>query len=231
MNKKPTQKLRILVMIFSLVFPTISLASNINGQIRIYKKNGKQPMPSFNNAIVYLEGISTPPIEEEAILAQVNKQFSKRLLAVVKGQTIKFPNYDRVQHNVFSTDKKNPFDLGRYRKGKAKSIELSKTGKLKVYCNIHQKMISDIIVLDNHYFSITDSSGQYNIKDIPPGEYTIHAWHIFGGESNKKITITHENIKMDFTLTNTKVIREISSHKNKYGQKYNQKGYDDYGSW
>ena len=124
--------------------------------------------------------------------------------------------------SVFSTNKLNPFDLGRYKKKKSKSVQFNNLGQQKIYCNIHQKMIADIIILENKYFSMTDKTGQYKIQNIPEGTYTVNVWHIYGGSTKQKITVSNKNLIQNFKITSTKIVREIKKHKNKRGRKYKQ---------
>ena len=75
-----------------------------------------------------------------------------------------------------------------------------------------ERMILDVIVLDNHYFAKTKSDGRYFIADVPPGEYTLRAWHIFGGEQERKISVISGNKVLegiDFRLLSTTLARTL----------------------
>jgi plastocyanin len=198
-------------------------AADIFGKLDVLNKTGSKSRSIASNGIIYLTGVTTATPQQHPKLVQKNKQFSPRVLTIIKGQTIDFWNHDKVQHNVFSTEPKNRFDLGRYSKQKYKSIKYDELGTYKVYCNIHQKMIADIVVLENKYFSKTNASGHYRIKDIPPGKYQLHAWHIFGGQSSQEITIEQTDINLPLQVTSTKIIRDITKHKNKFGRQYSSK--------
>ena len=67
----------------------------------------------------------------------------------MKGTTIDFPNEDKIFHNVFSVSRPARFDLGLYKSGTAKSVEMKRAGIVDVYCNIHPEMIAKVKVLDN----------------------------------------------------------------------------------
>jgi hypothetical protein len=46
-----------------------------------------------------------------------------------------------------------------------------------VFCHIHSDMNAVILVLDNPYFVSPDTTGSFSLDGIPPGDYTIVAWH------------------------------------------------------
>jgi plastocyanin len=221
---KPT-----LFLIFYLI-STISYAVNISGKVDVRKLGGVKSLPNHEDAIVYLTGLNDNSDPKSIEFNQINKQFSPRLLPVIQGQTVQFWNRDRVQHNVFSTDSRKQFDLGRYSSGNFKSVVYDELGNYKVYCNIHRTMIADIVVVPNQFFAKTDKQGHYFIRDVPSGKYKLKTWHIYGGSSERDIVIGVKNLREDFTLVSTKVIREIEEHKNKQGLDYQSPdsyGYDD----
>gem|GEM_PF-444661 len=198
-------------------------AASLSGQINVLKKDATTPLTHFDHTLVYLQGISTPPPKTPAIHRQKNKQFFPRVLPIVKGQRVQFWNEDTVQHNVFSTDAPTPFDLDRYPKGQQRSVRFDQLGQQHIYCNIHKTMIGNIRILDNHYYALTDQAGRYTIPDIPPGDYTLHLEHIYGGQHQHPMSMAQEDMTFDKTLISTKVIRDLESHKNKYGQQYETK--------
>jgi plastocyanin len=214
------------VILIFLCFSSSSVlnAAELSGKITVLKKRNAEPLDNLSNSIVYLTGIITQAPKKNAQLSQKNKLFSSRILPIIKGQTVEFWNRDKVKHNVFSTTPGSQFDLGRYPKDRYKTVRFDKTGKHKIYCNIHQAMITDVIVLDNHYFSLTDNKGFYHIKDIPEGEYQLHVWNIYGGENQQTITFKADDQQQKMiSITNTKIIRDVESHKNKYGKSYSRK--------
>src|SRR5690606_16203924 len=111
------------------------------------------------------------------------------LTIVVKGTTIDFPNEDKIFHNVFSVSRPARFDLGLYKSGTAKSVEMKRAGTVDVYCNIHPEMIAKVKVLDNAYYTITGRDGMFSIEDVPAGEYPIVAWLPTGDEAKGTVII------------------------------------------
>ena len=214
------------VFLLSLVFFTPNLQANsVVGKVTVYKKGGEKLLDSFENTVVYLSGINTEPPDTPVVSFQENKTFTPRLLTVIKGQTVQFWNRDTVRHNVFLKDDAMPFDLQSYPQGEYRDVVFNELGVFKLYCNIHQRMVCDIVVLPNKYFSVTDSKGLYHIVNIPPGKYTLNVWHIFGGEEKIEIEVGENTLNKDFEIVSTKVVRSILKHKNKYGRDYKKERY------
>jgi len=219
------------VVAFSLLFLATAIFSNealaenhsIAGSLKIFKKGGKKTLRRFDNAVVYLDGISTPAPAEPVAIDQRKKKFKPRICPVIKGQVVRFYNMDRVEHNVFSTEEKNTFDLGRYPKEEYRDQPYNDLGLYKVYCNIHKKMILDILVVPNRYFALTDKKGQYYIPDVPAGEYVLKAWHIYGGSVELPISVKQDTNLPQLSLNSTRVVRDLEAHLNKKGEKYRSK--------
>lgn len=131
--------------------------------------------------IVYLTGESTharsPGAKTSAVMAQKNAMFDPELLPIQVGTAVNFPNLDEMYHNVFSYSKTKRFDLGRYtNKEKPASIVFDKPGVVVVHCEIHERMLGTIVVLDTPYFTKTNVAGRYRLEHVPPGHYTLTAW-------------------------------------------------------
>ena len=141
--------------------------------------------------VIYLENVrGTPPKQKHnAVIRQREKQFDPPLTIVVKGTTVDFPNEDKIFHNVFSVSRPARFDLGLYKSGTAKSVEMKRPGTVDVYCNIHPEMIAKVKVLDNAYYTITGSDGAFKIENVPAGEYPIVAWLPTGDEARGTVVV------------------------------------------
>ena len=108
---------------------------------------------------------------------QRNETFMPRVLALSAGTVVDFPNNDSTYHNVFSLSKAKRFDLGRYARGRSKAVRFDQPGVVRVFCDIHSHMSAFVLVFAHRYFGVTDADGTYAIHDIPPGTYTVTAWH------------------------------------------------------
>jgi hypothetical protein len=72
---------------------------------------------------------------------------------------------------------------------------------IPVKCNIHPWMKSYIAVFKNPYFQVTGANGSFELKNLPPGTYTIEAWHEKYGTSDRTVTIgSKESKAVTFTF-------------------------------
>ena len=131
------------------------------------------------------------------------------------------PNDDTIFHNVFSLSKTRPFDLDIYKPGDSKSVTFNTPGLVKVYCNIHPKMMANIIVLANPYFAVTNRMGFFVIPNVPEGEYRLRTWYEFGPETKQSLRLKghrlhRRNIKIE-------VSKKFVQHPNKFGKHYKKK--------
>ena len=137
------------------------------------------------DAIVSVEGLPEENLKSQladqkskkVLIDQRDMKFVPRVLPVVIGTTVDFPNHDKTFHNVFSTSEARKFDLGLYPPGKNRSATFDKTGVVKILCNVHPDMEAFIVVVGHTYFSATDKRGNYQVKSLPLGKYRLQVWH------------------------------------------------------
>jgi plastocyanin len=138
----------------------------------------------YANVVAYLEldaaktlatGIGSPMPHPS--LVQRGEQFRPHVLPILQGTTVEFPNEDDVFHNIFSLSGTKTFDLPKYPAGSSRSVTFSRPGVVNVFCHIHADMSAVILVRDNPYFVSPDTTGNFSLEGIPPGEYTLVAWH------------------------------------------------------
>jgi plastocyanin len=129
------------------------------------------------DAAIWLDAPSSGPVavEPEPLLDQRNLQFLPHVLVVRVGTTVRFPNSDRVFHNVFSFHDGKKFDLGVYPIGAVKHVKFDRAGVSRLFCNIHPGMAAYVVAVDSPYFGASDDAGTY-VVHAPPGRYTYHAW-------------------------------------------------------
>lgn len=130
-------------------------------------------------AVVYLEGNfgrpASSPIKQ---VAQKDLAFLPPLLPIQVGTRVEFPNLDDTYHSVFSYSPVKRFDLGRYRRDERPipSVLFDKPGLVTLRCDIHEHMRGLILVLDTPHFVTTEPNGQFHLKNLPEGHYTLKAW-------------------------------------------------------
>jgi plastocyanin len=182
--------MRFVMILFALVMiskPVLAApAGTVQGTVAV--KTGAR---ARGQVVVYLENVpGTPAVpKNHAVIRQREKQFHPPLTVVVRGTSVDFPNEDKIFHNVFSVSRPARFDLGLYKSGTTKSVEMKRPGTVDVYCNIHPEMIAKVKVLDNGYYTIAGPNGEFRIEGVPPGNYPIVAWLPSGDEARGTVAV------------------------------------------
>lgn len=128
----------------------------------------------------------------KAVIDQKDLKFNPRVLAVVVGTTVDFPNNDKTFHNVFSNSEAKKFDLGLYPSGQSRSVTFDKAGVVKILCNAHPHMEAYIVVKNHPYFIVPDSRGNYSLNGIPLGKYRVEVWHPQLGTKTVPVELVRE---------------------------------------
>lgn len=114
--------------------------------------------------------------ETLAEMAQRDRTFVPHVLIVQTGTAVSFPNLDTVRHHVYSFSPIKPFEIKLYVGTPTQPVVFDKAGTAVLGCNIHDKMVAYIHVVDTPYFARTDAKGMASI-DVPAGEHRVRAWH------------------------------------------------------
>ncbi len=131
----------------------------------------------------------------EADLRQSGRQFVPDMVVISAGSSVSFPNFDPIFHNVFSLSSIKSFDLGNYPKGDSRTVKFPKPGIVYVNCHLHPNMAATIVVAPNRNWFVqpkADAAGNFKIPDLPPGNYTVVAWHKTAGYFRKTIQVRPE---------------------------------------
>lgn len=193
-------------------------------------RNGHR-VKDASQAVVWLTPIGTtvaPPRQSPdqiPQLVQKNKSFHPSLLVLPVGGKVEFPNHDPFFHNVFSLFEGKRFDLGLYESGSTRFVQFDKAGVSFIFCNIHAEMSAVVIALATPYYAISDSRGEVNIKDVPPGRYEVQIFHPAVTPASlrdltRDITVARGETSIgSFSLVESDV---TTAHKNKYGRDYDR---------
>ena len=157
---------------------------------------------------------TTPKISHKGM------SFNPRILTISVGSEVDFLNDDRIFHNAFSVSRAKPFDLGIYPEGESKLVRFDESGLVRVYCNIHPDMVTNILVLENTYYTITDKTGAYKLDNVPNGIYRLRVWAEHANEAQRTVRLINTDLSEGFTLTKK---RQFNRHKNKFGKPYRNK--------
>ena len=163
-----------------------------------------------SEVVVSLEGISAETVKgqisaakpKQAIMDQREMKFLPRVLPVMVGSTVEFPNHDTAWHNVYSKGGAKDFDLGLYPPGKTRSVTFDKPGVARILCNAHPNMEAFIVVKEHPFFSSADKGGNYRLDGVPLGKYRIQVWHPELGitESGVELVREGEVLEVNFDL-------------------------------
>lgn len=137
------------------------------------------------------------------VLDQKGCMFHPHVVVAMIGQPIVVQNSDPFAHTVRSTDaEQSPaFNFAQLSIGRRMVEPLQEVETFRVKCDIHPWMNAWVRVFNHPYFCVTASDGVFTIRNLPPGEYRIKAWHEKLGVEEKTITVTGGRpAKIDFTF-------------------------------
>ncbi|HVZ74773.1 MAG TPA: hypothetical protein VHJ20_20460 [Polyangia bacterium] len=170
------------------------------------------------NAYVYVENVKAAPVRgKTAEIAQRDKQFVPEVLVVQRGTRVSFPNYDSVFHNVFSPTAPHPFDLGSYRAGEpAKSVDMTSPGVVEIFCNVHARMHSNVLVVPNALYARVAADGSFELPAVPVGARKVVVWSPLTKPATQMVDVGAQGAEVSLTLQP----QPAAAHNNKLGQPY-----------
>lgn len=139
--------------------------------------------------------------EEEVLLDQKGCMYTPRVAAARVGQKVTFINSDPIFHNVRSVTKLNQrFNVAMPKKDQRITKVFTRPELfLEAKCSVHPWMGAYVAVMDHPYFSVSNKQGEFILPKLPPGTYTIEAWHEVFGTLIKEITIKgDEELEIQF---------------------------------
>src|SRR5919109_1652946 len=149
----------------------------------------------LKNVVVFLEAVQ-PAVLVDAqklnIIENTGCRYAPRILAMQKGERLKVRNNDPKLHIPHSyLDEITVFNLSLPFRGTTidATQKIRHPGVLKVFCDTHAWMQAYIHVFDHSFFAVTDEHGMFSIDNVPPGTYTLRAWHEDAGMRSEEITV------------------------------------------
>lgn len=154
----------------------------IAASLAVTVKNSNSPNEPLADAVVYAVPATKPAARASvATIAQFERRFVPAVSVVQTGASISFPNRDSVRHHVYSFSPAKTFELKLYAGTPADPVTFDKPGLVTLGCNIHDRMLAYVAVVDTPYFAKSDEAGNAVIDGLPAGDYAVHAWHPRGG--------------------------------------------------
>ena len=134
---------------------------------------------------------------------QKDCRYHPHVLGVRIGQKVEIINSDPTLHNIHAVPKTNQeFNAGQpIQNMKNEHVFTAKEVMVPFKCDVHGWMNAYAGVLDHPYFAVTDKDGKFELKSLPPGTYTIEAWHEKLGAMEQKVTLGQKETKdVNFTF-------------------------------
>jgi plastocyanin len=155
----------------------------------------------LENVFIYVkEGLGNRAFDvpkDAVTLTQNGCKYKPHVIGVMTGQTIKIVNGDPTTHNIHPTPKDNR-EWNESQAPQAPAIEKTFAREeilLPVKCNQHPWMRMFVNVVKSPYYAVSGPDGKFEIKGLPPGDYTIAFVHEKLGEQDQKVTLAAKDSK------------------------------------
>ncbi|HXY00372.1 MAG TPA: carboxypeptidase regulatory-like domain-containing protein [Candidatus Limnocylindrales bacterium] len=153
---------------------------------------------SLANVVVYVSAGAPDDAAPAtaAVLTQKGCRYIPHVLAFQVNQEIKIQNEDQTAHNIHPLPRLNREWNKTQPPGTPPISE--KYDKMEIFgvkCNVHPWMHGTFAVLKNSHYAVTGDSGAFSLPNLPPGKYTITAWHESYGDQSQEVTISGSETK------------------------------------
>ena len=185
----------------TLFLAGVSWANEIKGKVSV------QGIKSPENIAVYVDAVPDKKFDapkDNVVVDQKKMAFIPHVVAVQQGTTVEFLNSDSVGHNVYwpsiSGNKKLTHNLGTWPKGEKKPFQFNDLGAASLLCNVHPEMSGYVVVVPTPYFAVTDKDGNFEIKNIPAGKYTLKTWSEDGKPTTQAVDVSGATATVELTV-------------------------------
>ena len=163
------------------------------------------PGNALQNVVVYISaGVpdETPPPSQAVSITQKGCQYLPHVVPMLVNQELKVVNDDQTSHNIHPLAKINREWNKSQPPGMPPFSEtFDKPEFIPVKCNVHPWMHGTFAVLKNSHYAVSGGDGVFTLPNLPPGKYTITAWHESYGDQAEEVTITGNETKtVDFVF-------------------------------
>ena len=135
-------------------------------------------------------------------LDQKGCQYAPHVVVVPTTGELDILNSDGILHNIHTHSTANPaVNVAQPKFKKVLTQKFTKPEIIKAACDAHGWMSGWIVVTDHPFVAVTDDKGNFAIKDLPPGKYTVEIWHETLGKQVKEVTVkAKEDAKLTLEL-------------------------------
>src|SRR5712691_7733661 len=154
------------------------------------------PNGTLANVFVYVKaglpaGYTAPAPAGDVVLDQNGCRYHPHVLGIQVGQKLAIKNSDGILHNIKAVGKNNrPFNVSQPISMTTERVFTAPEIMVPLECNVHGWMHAYLGVLPNGFFGVTGTDGSFSLKGLPPGTYTIEAWHEKYGTQVATVTVT-----------------------------------------
>ena len=167
------------------------------------------PANSLANVFVYVKSgvpasYTAPAPGANPVIDQNGCRYHPHVFGIRVGQTLQIKNSDGVLHNIKATGKANrPFNVSEPTSMTMPAPRPFSAPEVmvKLECNVHGWMNAYVGVRPDPFYAVTGTDGSFSISGLPPGTYTIEAWHEKFGTQTATVTIAGTESKtQNFTF-------------------------------
>ena len=161
---------------------------------------------SLGNVFVYVkEGLGDRTFSTPSTVVKLDQQgcrYTPHVFGIQVNQPLEIVNSDSTLHNIHAMPKSNAeFNTGQPVQGMKHSHKFTaKEVMVPFKCDVHPWMNAYAGVLDHPYYAVSGTDGKFEIKTLPPGNYTVEAWHEKLGTATQQVTVAAKESK-DITFT------------------------------
>jgi plastocyanin len=143
----------------------------------------------LENVVVTLKGGSAKVEPGKVTVDQQHCHYVPHVQAAAVGSSVDILNSDPILHNIHGyLGNATVFNLAMPLKNQKIPRKLDKPGLVRLKCDVHAWMSGYIVVTDSPY-AVSGKDGAFEIKNVPPGSYTVTAWHEKLGEKTSQVTV------------------------------------------
>ena len=217
---------KLLILILSIIlYPGLAFTGTLKGKITYsaevkfsksfntgkYKKACGPEVPNEKllvndknlvNVVVSVEGKNLGGTPGEYRLDQKNCRYNPHVMVLMKDSVLKIHSSDPINHNLHTYSFDNdPVNIMFLPDQDGYELEFEEPEIVKVECDLHWWMTAWIIVTDNSFFDISGQEGAFEIPNLPPGNYTINAWHEILGSKSHTVKVGEGVTEINFDFS------------------------------